>query len=66
MIVNGKEVTLGELPSTGVHTLLAHFELDPQTVAIERNGAIVPRSDWDALHLSDSDRIELIRFVGGG
>lgn len=66
MIVNGNELSITELPEHSPAALIAHFELDPRAVAVERNGSILPRDKWDRQRLADSDRIELIRFVGGG
>lgn len=40
--------------------------LDPRTVAVERNGAIVRRETWPDVKLEQEDRLEIIRFVGGG
>lgn len=39
---------------------------DPRTVAIERNGAIVPRSSYDATPILAGDRLEVVQFVQGG
>ncbi len=66
MIVNGKDVALRELKAASPQALIEYFELDPRAVALERNGSILPRADWDGQELSDADRIEIIRFVGGG
>ncbi len=46
--------------------LLAALGRDPRTVAIERNGRIVPRSEYGAAPLSAGDRIEIVHFVQGG
>ena len=40
--------------------------LDRRKVAIERNGAIVPRSLHADTILVDGDAIEIVHFVGGG
>lgn len=46
--------------------LLASLGRDPRTVAIERNGRIVPRSEYGAAALEAGDRIEVVHFVQGG
>jgi thiamine biosynthesis protein ThiS len=46
--------------------LLAALGRDPRTVAIERNGAIVPRSEYGVAPLAVGDRIEIVHFVQGG
>jgi sulfur carrier protein len=35
-------------------------------VAIERNGEIVPRSQYPETTLADGDRLEIVVAVGGG
>lgn len=35
-------------------------------VAVERNGAIVPRARWRETPLAGGDRLEIVRFVQGG
>lgn len=67
MLVNGKEESLNKLE--GVRTLqdfIQHLGLNPASIAVERNGEIPERGDWDRIFLEETDTIELIRFVGGG
>lgn len=46
--------------------LVRALELDPAKVAVERNGAIVPRSTLANVALADGDVLEIVHFVGGG
>jgi thiazole synthase len=46
--------------------LVRELELAPEKVAVERNGAIVPRSTLADAPLADGDRLEIVHFVGGG
>lgn len=46
--------------------LLASLGRDPRTVAIERNGDIVPRAAYGATRLEPGDRLEVVHFVQGG
>ncbi|MCC8151977.1 MAG: sulfur carrier protein ThiS [Lachnospiraceae bacterium] len=39
---------------------------DEKRVAVERNGAIVPKADYADTILADGDEIEVVSFVGGG
>lgn len=39
---------------------------DPRGVAIERNLEIVPKSQHGAVLLEEGDKLEVVRFVGGG
>jgi thiazole synthase len=49
-----------------IAALVASLELNPQKVAVERNGEIVPRSTLADVTLSDGDTLEIVHFVGGG
>ncbi len=46
--------------------LLASLGLDGRKVAVERNEAIVPRSQYDATALASGDALEIVHFIGGG
>jgi thiamine biosynthesis protein ThiS len=46
--------------------LLDLFSLPKKRVAIERNGDVVLRGEWENTHLSEGDRLEVVHFVGGG
>ncbi|BBP03150.1 thiamine biosynthesis protein ThiS [Sulfuriferula plumbiphila] len=46
--------------------LIAGLELAGKRIAIERNGEIVPRSQFDAVALASGDRLEIVVAVGGG
>lgn len=35
-------------------------------IAVEYNGNILSKKDWDGIMLSDADRLEIVTFVGGG
>ena len=41
-------------------------DYDPKRIAIERNGDIVFKSQYDATVLEDGDSVEIVSFVGGG
>lgn len=47
-------------------TLLESLELAPGQVAIEVNGRVVPRAEFPRHALQVDDRVEIVRFVGGG
>lgn len=46
--------------------LLEHMQLEGRRVAIERNGEIIPRSQYVAVQLIHGDQIEIVAAVGGG
>ena len=62
--VNGED---REVPAgLTVAGLLAHLELHPRMVVVERNGDILRREALDATAVEDGDSYELVHFVGGG
>ncbi len=64
MRVNGKTVPLEQ-----EQTLLAFLtagRYDSRTIAVERNGVIVPKAEYESTMLADEDALEIVRFVGGG
>jgi len=46
--------------------LVERLGLTGKRIAIERNGEIVPRSQFAARALADGDRLEIVVAVGGG
>ncbi len=64
MKVNGKQVEL----ATGqtITEYLIALKINPATIAIEWNGEILDREKWSETPLSKDDKIEIIKFVGGG
>ena len=49
-----------------VSEYLATTNYDPKRIAVERNGDIVFKSQYDVTILKDGDRLEIVGFVGGG
>jgi sulfur carrier protein len=49
-----------------VADLVAGLGRDPRTVAVERNGDLVPRARFAATPLGTGDRLEVVHFVQGG
>ncbi len=64
IVLNGEkkeiesEVTLDQL--------LDLFSLPRQRVAVELNKNVIRRQDWSTTFIAESDRIEVVHFVGGG
>ena len=63
LVVNGESMTVRARTLT---ELLEGLALDASSIVAEVNGAIVPKEDFARTSLSNGDRIELVRFVGGG
>lgn len=62
--VNGREYDISSGLTVG--TLLDRENYRRHHVAVELNGRIVPRAEFDSTAISDGDRIEIVHFVGGG
>lgn len=64
MKVNGEIVTIQEDCSLGAYLEKHGFQTD--RIAVERNGEIVPKAQYETCMLSDADTLEIVHFVGGG
>lgn len=62
--INGevKEISQG----LSILTLLNQLSLEPTTVVVECDKAIINPDDYAATSLRDGANLEIIRFVGGG
>ncbi len=64
LLINGEP---RQFPAAlSVARLVEALELQGKRVAIERNGEIVPRSQYPETTLADGDRLEIVVAVGGG
>jgi sulfur carrier protein len=62
--VNGQARRLE--PGANVARLLDALELSGKRVAVEKNGEIVPRSQYADTQVADGDALEIVVAVGGG
>ena len=60
--VNGEKLEF----SGNISGLLDVLEYNGKRVAVELNENIVPKTEYDSTILSDGDKLEIVRFVGGG
>ncbi len=49
-----------------VAALIEHMQIGNKRIAIERNGEIVPRGQFNQQMLADGDKLEIVVAVGGG
>jgi len=49
-----------------VAELIKDMKLGDKRIALERNGEIVPRSQFEQQMLADGDKLEIVVAVGGG
>ena len=61
--INGEEL---KVAGKSISEYLATTNYDPKRIAVERNGDIVPKAQYDKTMLCDGDVVEVVSFVGGG
>ena len=61
--VNGAEL---DIAGKTIAEYIATTDYDPKRIAVERNGDIVFKSQYDVTVLEDGDSVEIVSFVGGG
>jgi sulfur carrier protein len=64
IIVNGKEDFAED--GTTIADLIAVKGFNPKTIIIEYNYELVLSESWNGILLKEDDRLEILRFVGGG
>lgn len=61
--VNGTDL---DIAGKTLSAYLTRTSYDAKRIAVERNGDIVPKSQYDVTVLEDGDTLEVVSFVGGG
>ena len=61
--INGTEL---DAAGKTVAQYLETTDYNRSRIAVERNGEIVPKSEYNSTLLKDGDVIEVVSFVGGG
>lgn len=64
IVFNGKEEIVPE--GATVEGLIFLKGLNPGTVIVEHNYNLAKRESWPDIVLKESDRLEVLRLVGGG
>ncbi len=64
IICNGKKKDVAE--GANLEEFIVSLGLDPETVVVEYNEALVGREEYPDRILEAGCRLEIIRFVGGG
>tara|TARA_B100001059_G_C17333302_1_gene332315 strand:- start:333 stop:536 length:204 start_codon:yes stop_codon:yes gene_type:complete len=62
--LNGKKISIKS--NFTILDLLKKYKLTDKKIAIERNGLIVPKTDFKKKYLKNEDKIEIVHFIGGG
>ena len=61
--INGTEL---DIAGKTVAQYLDTADYSRSRIAVERNGEIVPKPEYDSTVLNDGDVVEIVSFVGGG
>ena len=61
--INGE---LLDMAGRTISEYLKETDFNIRLIAVERNGEIIPKRDYDNVVLSDGDTLEVVSFVGGG
>lgn len=64
IVLNGVDHDLPD--STTIEALVVTQNLTARRIAVEVNGAIVPKSQHAARTLAEGDRVEIVHALGGG
>ncbi|MDR3012150.1 MAG: sulfur carrier protein ThiS [Chitinispirillales bacterium] len=64
MIANGKKIDLER--NLSLQEFLDGMGYGLSEVAVEKNGAVVPKNSFETVMICDDDTLEIVRFVGGG
>ena len=62
--INGKDETIDAGMTIGA--FLTKSKVEPGEVVVELNGAIISKDEYASAILNENDRLEVLRFVGGG
>lgn len=61
--INGEKIEKAEIMLTAY---LEENGINPQRIAVELNGEILPKAQYGNTVLKDGDIVEIVNFVGGG
>ncbi|MDF0605317.1 sulfur carrier protein ThiS [Neisseriaceae bacterium TC5R-5] len=63
LLINGED---RQLAVANLLQLIQLLDLGDKRVAVERNGEIVPKSQYEMVCLESGDELEIVVAVGGG
>lgn len=64
IVLNGEKKSLRK--GISIRELLEQFKVPPAAVVVEVNEDILRKESYAEVRLKEGDRVELVRFVGGG
>ena len=63
IILNGQTKNIS---AQNVQALVAELGMENIAIVAEHNGVILQKEDWMKISLKEKDKLELIKFCGGG
>ena len=63
IVINGQEI---EADGKTIAEYLDNSSYDTKRIAVEMNGEILPKSQYNSVIMKSCDKIEIVSFVGGG
>lgn len=64
ILVNGKTDQVDD--GFTLSAYLIQKKLEPESVVVELNGAVILKENYETCVIKDNDCLEIVRFVGGG
>ncbi len=64
IVLNGKEETL--LKPMTIRELIEAKGSEPDRIVVELNLEIIGKEAWSGVVLKNGDKMEILRFIGGG
>ena len=62
--VNGNLKEINEIKT--ISELLELLSINENNIVVEHNGNIITKSEYAEITIKEDDKLELVRFVGGG
>ena len=62
--LNGQKLKLNSKHS--ILALLKRYKMDGKKIAVELNGKIINRNQYNSVYIKNKDKIEIVHFIGGG
>ncbi len=62
--LNGKKLKIQT--NLSIKDLIKKYKLKENKIAIELNGAILPKNLYKNKKIRENDKIEIVQFIGGG
>jgi len=64
IMLNGKDMEISK--SINISQLLENLKINSNVVVVEINENIIEKDNFDNTFIKENDKVEVVRFVGGG